>query len=121
MQRLKKVDEQQQHASSTGSVKVRRSPPRRCNQTLLARALGADRSSRARPEPIISVRRLPTKDEQALMHGEYIGLPPAGIARNSQLKESQLYECAALCAAVRTHLRLCPVAFWSLPALSLPL
>ena len=119
MQRLK-VDDVPQHASSTGSFKVRRSPPRRCNQTPLARALGADRSSRARPQPIIRVRKMPTKDEQALLYGEYISLPPAGIARNSQLKESQLYECAALCAAVRTHLRL-SCCFLVPPFLSLPL
>ena len=86
MARLKVV-EQEQHASSTGGVVVRRSPPRRCNQTPLGRALGADRSSRTRPEPIIKVRKTVTKDEQALLYGEYIKLPLARIERNEQLKK----------------------------------
>ena len=96
MARLKIV-EQEQHAGSTGSFKVRRSPPRRCNETALGRALGADRSSRARPQPIIRVRKMPTKDEQALIYGAYISLPPVGRARNSQLKK--------LCAKYGVNIR----------------
>jgi len=72
MARLK-VSEGSQHGSSTGgSERVRRSPPRRCNQTPLGVALGADRATRTNPEPLKRVRRTVSKDLSRLWSMDYI-------------------------------------------------